>query len=887
MAKKPIFSISLPVSNAGLIVRNPNCTACDLHESAYHVCLSMESVSVTNKPTALLVVGEAPGANEDLAGRPFIGQSGKILREVYLGTPKLAEHADIYLTNSVRCRPPSNATPNKGYLRACRPYLEGDVRALAAAYSNVVLLCAGSTASQAIAGVKQKEGISRQGEQTELGGVTVRVWHTYHPAYLLRRREPAKINAVAEHVGHLRRYLRGEEDFRIPTIEVPPLAPQPPAHFGGPVAFDIETYGNITGYPTQNHFHPRKSHLLDKCPKNRLVQTCSFAYRDEAGALVTAAFVLPNPSHRKALTSWFKAIHNEGVPLLGWNTKFDLMYLRYAYPHLAQFYLNDTQPVVDVAVYNFLHSDVRDEKSLKNVAPLLNISRYDRTAKNFRWKDPSDPDHLKYNVQDCLVTYKLWEYFRDHIREDFGPDSPKLSPEVQAAWSFDIWTSVFMEEHGIPMNENYLSTLLTKRQAIVDKVCEYAESLDFPLKGKGSQKASRDLLLECGLKYNLMDHPDLELTDKTSAISTKDTNLDLMLKHTPGTCLERTKLKLLRGYRKHLKIVSTYLLPLLKGRGKDHADKSSVLINGVSYSSIYIIPSVDKGDTTDTQAGTVQCRWIHRKPAHQTNPSLIKKAFTTRFHPGFFFMRDLSQIELRVPGILSGDPTIIEQYSNPDMDRHTETTKLIFGNDIVNHHHFKRYRHAGKTLNFLMLFRGGAAKLHMTLLVEQGFDLPLIECERAIERFWEKHEVLWNWQESLIKQALERGYVEVPLIGVSRTFAGSDRTLLDTYKSTICNIQVQAVAARILQSALGAAWRELQSRNLQTGIGLQVYDSLAGDGPLHELDEVRDILNRNLLNPPYYQDLCKLTGHVVPLKADEVIQTYDLAGRHKLTIKGG
>jgi uracil-DNA glycosylase family 4 len=893
VAKKPPVLYPLSVLNSGLISRNPSCTGCDLHESALHVCLSMEAYAVSDSPKthAILVVGEAPGANEDVHGRPFIGKSGAILREVYLEAPKLSEHADIYLTNSVRCRPPSNATPNKGYLRACRPYLEGDVRRLAAAYNTVTLLCAGSVASQAVAGCKQREGLSRQGEQLEFGGCNIRVWHTYHPAFLLRRREPAKINAVSEHISHLRRYLRGEEDFAIPEIPDPPQAPPLPPSFPTPVsnypiAFDIETYGNIEGYPSQKHFHPRKSHRLDGVPRNLLIQSVCFAWRDETGSMQTAAFLPTIPAHRKALSSWFRKIHELQIPLMGWNTKFDLMYLRYAFPHLAEFYLNESQPVVDVAVYNFLHSDVRDEKSLKNVAPLLNISRYGRTAKNYRWKSPDDPEHLRYNVQDCIVTYRLWEYFRYHIAEDYGSDSPKLSPEVQAAWSNDIWTSIFMEEHGVPMDEDYLENLLSERQNILDRVCSYAEAIDFPLHGKGSQKASRDLLLNGALEYDLMDHPDLEKTEKTGAISTKDTNIDLLLKHTPGSCDTRTKLKLLRGYRKHLKIVSTYLLPLLRGRGKDHKDKSSALIDSISYSSIYIIPSTDKDDKSSMEAGTVQCRWIHKKPAHQTNPSLIKRAFTTRFHPGFFFMRDLSQIELRVPGILSGDPVIIEQYSNPDMDRHTETTKLIFGNDIVKHPHFKMYRHAGKTVNFLTLFGGGATKLHMTLLTEMGFDLPLPECERVIETFWEHHHVMWEWQQSLIKKALSEGYVEVPLIGVSRTFAGSERVLLDTYKSVICNIQVQAVAARILQSALGSAWRELRNAGLQTGIGLQVYDSMAGDGPLHELDMVRDILDRNLLNPPYYQDLCKLTGHVVPLKADEKIQIFGHKGQHKQTING-
>jgi DNA polymerase len=79
----------------------------------------------------VFVIGEAPGANEDRKGIPFIGESGRILRNE-LERNKLT--GKTYITNLVKCRPPNNRTPTAAEIKACRPYLEKELAALQPRY---------------------------------------------------------------------------------------------------------------------------------------------------------------------------------------------------------------------------------------------------------------------------------------------------------------------------------------------------------------------------------------------------------------------------------------------------------------------------------------------------------------------------------------------------------------------------------------------------------------------------------------------------------------------------------------------------------------------------------------------------------------------------------
>ncbi len=129
----------------------------------------------------LMIVGEAPGREEDLEGKPFVGRAGQLLDKM-LAAIGLRE-ADVHITNVVYWRPPGNRTPTPQESQVCRPFLERQMELVA---PDIVLLLGGAAAKQVL---DVTEGIMRiRGKWREIqsGGRTVRTMATLHPAYLLR-----------------------------------------------------------------------------------------------------------------------------------------------------------------------------------------------------------------------------------------------------------------------------------------------------------------------------------------------------------------------------------------------------------------------------------------------------------------------------------------------------------------------------------------------------------------------------------------------------------------------------------------------------------------------------------------------------------------------------
>ena len=125
----------------------------------------------------VLFVGEGPGEDEDLFGRPFVGRSGKLLDKI-LASISLARE-DIYIANIVKCRPPGNRDPEPGEVAACRPYLETQIRLL----KPRLIVTLGLPAVQTLLETTNSLGNLR-GRLYDYRGIPL--LPTYHPAYILR-----------------------------------------------------------------------------------------------------------------------------------------------------------------------------------------------------------------------------------------------------------------------------------------------------------------------------------------------------------------------------------------------------------------------------------------------------------------------------------------------------------------------------------------------------------------------------------------------------------------------------------------------------------------------------------------------------------------------------
>jgi DNA polymerase len=149
------------------------CTRCGLAETRTQVVFSDGSPNAR-----LVVVGEAPGANEDRTGLPFVGQAGKLL-DLMLASIDLSRDASVYICNVLKCRPPGNRNPQAHEIRACSPFLHRQLELV----RPEALLAVGTFAAQLLTSVEAPLGKIRGTVHSYRG---IPLVATYHPAALLR-----------------------------------------------------------------------------------------------------------------------------------------------------------------------------------------------------------------------------------------------------------------------------------------------------------------------------------------------------------------------------------------------------------------------------------------------------------------------------------------------------------------------------------------------------------------------------------------------------------------------------------------------------------------------------------------------------------------------------
>lgn len=154
------------------------CRACGLCESRTQTVFSD---GVEHAP--LMVVGEAPGVDEDAKGLPFVGRAGVLLDKM-LQAVGASRQKNVYIANVLKCRPPANRNPEAEEIRQCSPYLIQQI----AANQPKILLLVGRFAIQTLLNTDKPVGELRgKLHHVTVDGLNIPAVVTYHPAYLLRR----------------------------------------------------------------------------------------------------------------------------------------------------------------------------------------------------------------------------------------------------------------------------------------------------------------------------------------------------------------------------------------------------------------------------------------------------------------------------------------------------------------------------------------------------------------------------------------------------------------------------------------------------------------------------------------------------------------------------
>ncbi len=179
------------------LLQNSNCRRCALSKSRTHIV-----VDRGNPSAKIVFIGEAPGENEDLQGKAFVGRAGKILDEMMKEIGLDTNH-DALIINVVKCRPPENRAPLVEEAKACNPFL---VRQLALVHPHIIILL-GATALKYLAKDKKEFEMHREVgkffSMPEFPDIDFFV--VYHPAYLLY--DPRKKDVFRAHLKELRQYL--------------------------------------------------------------------------------------------------------------------------------------------------------------------------------------------------------------------------------------------------------------------------------------------------------------------------------------------------------------------------------------------------------------------------------------------------------------------------------------------------------------------------------------------------------------------------------------------------------------------------------------------------------------------------------------------------------
>ena len=157
-----------------LATRVAACTRCELHQARTQTVFG-----VGNRQAEWLVIGEAPGAEEDKRGEPFVGRAGQLLNSM-LAALGLAR-SQVYIANILKCRPPSNRDPQATEVVCCEPYLLNQI----ALIKPKIILAVGRIAAQNLLKVQTPIGKLR-GQRHVFGVCEIPLVVTYHPAYLLR-----------------------------------------------------------------------------------------------------------------------------------------------------------------------------------------------------------------------------------------------------------------------------------------------------------------------------------------------------------------------------------------------------------------------------------------------------------------------------------------------------------------------------------------------------------------------------------------------------------------------------------------------------------------------------------------------------------------------------
>lgn len=566
---------------------------------------------------SFVVVGESPGYVEVQQGRPFIGQSGDLLRQTLEGVNQNPD--SVYYTNVVMCNPPANQTP-LGAILCCLPRLQAELAPYVA--REKLIVAAGKIAADRLGGEERGAVVHTK----EYG----RVMHVLHPAAILR--SSAGFISFSQHIA---KAASGAPTVPSISFDVPNDAAEAihmlaVASDMKEICIDLET--DLVDW--------RENDIL-----------CMGIGISEYHAFVIPAWLLAQPDVQDAI----RVLFSSGVSIIGQNIMFDLVYL---YHHYG---ISNVRGDQDTMIAHY----VLDESSPHGLKEQL-LSRFDmedyeaELVKKYRRTSTTPysvipPDKLyEYNAKDVCYNMLLWSILKKELQEEGLWERPYRYP-IMASHP----TLLGMELRGLPVASDRLGPLDADMEILQHKL----EQESFAIAGQPFNPNSPKQVAH--IMYDVLKLPIVQVRGKKPRTTCEEARV-LILDQIPSTSPGAKFLTVLDEIRSLSKLRSSYVNNmwqwLIDGRVHPHYKLTGTVTGRLSASdpAIQTIPRPGTGEAGGERWG---------------------KAIKSIFVAGegmTFVLSDYSQAELRVAAALSGDEFLVSAYKE-GRDIHSETAAEMFG----------------------------------------------------------------------------------------------------------------------------------------------------------------------------------------------------------------
>lgn len=805
----------------------------------------------SNEPL-IMVVGEAPGSEEDDEGVPFVGPAGRLLRGA-LGEIGLEED-DILFTNVVRCRPPNNKITKKA-INLCSLFAVQEIKEW-----RVPTLLLGNSP---LSGVLGQTGITTwNGVQIEKDGIVY--LPAYHPAYVLRND-----HVMAEWLMAMSKIVEKPTQHEEFELQYPKTVGDLEAMFTylssyQYIAFDTETHG-------RSAFN-----------EGSKILSVSFA----AGS---RAYAFPL-DHRE---SWWteeerartiEIVHDilddhDGC-VIGHNLKYDQMWM---YGVFGIFFHGGG----DTMLTSHLIDSRRGIHGLKRLAGIyLGMYEYDEALRVYRLKHPeADPEKggsydaiplevlLPYGAMDAQATLLLDEVLYGKLstkqkslyHEIIVPAGDELAIVQSNGMAIDHYvaeryTEIYKWRRQKVLEEEILSDkkvrklVKSQQEALDSEICRSLSTRAFPdtiriegdyvygkpKRGKAElhrkrkhfhfNPGSADHLVM--LLYDLYKLPVTEKTDSGHP-STEGDHLKQYQEEVPV-------IKPIRYYKLLSKMISTYLEPAATGAWESDDGKARTNFNlhgAVTGRTSSNDPNFQNIPTPEKEPGTLLETLPIKNIFTHSYADYGQKSFAKIFRKGCLLSVDYSGMELRCFASLAGCVKMLEiLHSGKDIHSMVAITSMthkeieeITDEEIAALPKSVRYMY--KWTNWTLLYGGDEHTL------SRLYGLDLADAKRTVKTYYGIFPEVLEYREWCQAFAEENGYIESPYGRREYLPYINDPDLKRKNKAIreAVNMPVQSGASDTLTAALSIVGRELRKADLKARLVNEVHDSLVLDLPFEEV----------------------------------------------------